>query len=315
MMGKITFDSAEHIDIEASVAAVKTFLLDLQNRICAFAEAEDGCARFKEDQWTHHTGGGGLTRVMTDGKVIEKAGVNFSHVHGNALPHAATAKRPALANGTFQAMGVSVVMHPLNPYVPTSHMNVRFILVEKPGSLPFWWFGGGFDLTPYYGFVEDCTHWHQMAKNACDPFGQTIYQEYKAWCDEYFFLKHRKEPRGIGGLFFDDLYEWGFERSFNFMQCVGNHYIKAYQPIVERRKQHVFGQRERDFQLYRRGRYAEFNLLYDRGTLFGLQSGGRAESILMSLPPLAAWHYDWSPEPGSPEADLYHTFLTPKAWV
>lgn len=297
------------------VSSVKEYLLDLQNRLCHFAEIEDGKVKFMEDKWEHKEGGGGLTRILTSGDVMEKAGVNFSHVRGQQLPQAATARRPALADSPFQALGVSVVMHPQNPYIPTSHMNVRFILVEKEGQDPTWWFGGGFDLTPYYGFTEDCEHWHAMAKAACDPFGKEIYPKYKKWCDHYFFLKHRNEPRGIGGLFFDDLNEWKFERCFAFMQRIGDHYIKAYQPIVARRKQQPFGQRERNFQTYRRGRYVEFNLLYDRGTLFGLQSGGRTESILMSLPPLAAWHYDWQPKAGTPEAKLYEEFLQPKEWV
>lgn len=294
---------------------IKKYLLDLQNRICQFAENEDGKAKFIEDKWQHQEGGGGITRVLESGAVIEKAGVNFSHVRGKQLPQAATAKRPELADSSFQALGVSVVMHPFNPYIPTSHMNVRFICVEKPNQEPIWWFGGGFDLTPYYGFVEDCEWWHQTAKLACDPFGDDIYPKYKKWCDQYFYLKHRNEPRGIGGLFFDDLKEWGFERSFEFMRSVGDHYIKAYQPIVARRKGETYGQRERDFQIYRRGRYVEFNLLYDRGTLFGLQSGGRTESILMSLPPLVAWHYDWQVEPNSNEAKLYEEFLKQKEWV
>lgn len=293
---------------------VKQYLLDLQNRICQFVEVEDGKETFFEDKWSHREGGGGITRVMASGAVMEKAGVNFSHVHGNQLPPAATAKRPELADSTFQALGVSVVMHPLNPYVPTSHFNVRFISVEKAGRDPIWWFGGGFDLTPYYGFTEDCVHWHQMAKDACAPFGEQVYPAYKKWCDEYFYLKHRNEPRGIGGLFFDDLSEWGFDRGFEFMRSVGDHYIKAYQPIVNRRKSHAYTERERDFQLYRRGRYVEYNLLYDRGTLFGLQSGGRTESILMSLPPHVTWRYDWKPEAGSPEAKLYDEFLIQKAW-
>jgi coproporphyrinogen III oxidase len=297
------------------IEIVKQYLLDLQHRICQFAEDEDGHATFIEDKWTHKEGGGGLTRVLTGGHVMEKAGVNFSHVHGQQLPASATAKRPELANAPFQALGVSVVMHPLNPYIPTSHMNVRFIRVENAEGKSHWWFGGGFDLTPYYGFEEDCLHWHQMSKQACDPFGQDVYPKYKKWCDQYFYLKHRNEPRGIGGIFYDDLHEWGFEHCFDFMQSVGNHYIKAYQPIVARRKQHRFGQKERDFQAYRRGRYVEFNLLYDRGTLFGLQSGGRTESILMSLPSQVAWHYSWQPMSGTPEAALYSDFLQIRDWV
>jgi coproporphyrinogen III oxidase len=297
------------------VTAVKTYLLDLQNRICRAMEQEDGEALFKEDKWEHKEGGGGLTRVLEGGKVIEKGGVNFSHVEGKELPAAATAKRPELANASFQALGVSVVIHPLNPYVPTCHMNVRFIQVAKAGQEPYWWFGGGFDMTPYYGFQEDCEHWHRSAKAACDSLGHDVYQTYKKWCDQYFFLKHRNEPRGIGGLFFDDLNEGGFERCFAFMQSVGDHFIKAYQPIVARRKTQAFIQSERDFQLYRRGRYVEFNLLYDRGTHFGLQSGGRTESILMSLPPNVSWRYNWHPAPGSPEAKLYEEFLVVKEWL
>jgi coproporphyrinogen III oxidase len=315
MMQKMAFDSIEKIDPVSAVSAVKHYLVDLQNRICHFLELEDGEVKFIEDKWEHKEGGGGLTRVLASGKVIEKAGVNFSHVRGQQLPQAATASRPELTNSTFQALGISVVVHPLNPYIPSSHMNVRFILVEKAGEDPIWWFGGGFDLTPYYGFIEDCVHWHNMAKAACDPFGRDVYSRFKQWCDRYFFLKHRNEPRGIGGLFFDDLNEWGFERSFAFMQHVGDHYIQAYQPIVARRKQTSFSQRERNFQTYRRGRYVEFNLLQDRGTLFGLQSGGRTESILMSLPPLVAWHYDFRPEAGTPEAKLYEEFLVQTEWV
>jgi coproporphyrinogen III oxidase len=297
------------------ISAAKNYLLDLQNRICLAMEQEDGSARFVEDKWEHKEGGGGLTRVLAGGAVIEKGGVNFSHVRGQQLPQAATAKRPELQDASFQATGVSVVMHPLNPFVPTSHMNVRFIQVEKPGQPPFWWFGGGFDLTPYYGFEEDGVHWHTMAKAACDPFGAEVYAKYKKWCDQYFFLKHRNEPRGIGGLFFDDLNEWEFERCLAFIQSVGDHFIRAYQPIVARRKSLSFSQRERDFQTYRRGRYVEFNLLYDRGTLFGLQSGGRTESILMSLPPQVSWRYDWRPEVGSAEATLYEKFLVVREWV
>lgn len=297
------------------IPIIKDYLLDLQNRICQFAETEDGSATFLEDKWEHQEGGGGLTRVLINGGVFEKAGVNFSHVYGKQLPQAATAKRPELANSSFQALGVSVVMHPHNPYVPTSHANVRFICVEKPGQDPIWWFGGGFDLTPYYGFTEDCIHWHQTAKTACDPFGSDVYAKYKKWCDQYFYLKHRNEPRGIGGLFFDDLKEWDFDHCFNFMKSIGDHYIKAYQPIVARRKSHDYSQRERDFQLYRRGRYVEFNLLYDRGTLFGLQSGGRTESILMSLPPLVAWQYDYKPVMGSQEEQLYKKYLQIKDWI
>ncbi len=294
---------------------VRQYLHGLQNRICQALEAEDGQARFREDAWDYENGmGGGITRILTDGAVIEKTGVNFSHVRGKSLPDAATAKRPELASLPFQATGVSVVVHPRNPFVPTTHANVRFIQIEHENN-PYWWFGGGFDLTPYYGFVEDCVHWHKTAKKACDPFGGDIYSKYKKWCDDYFYLKNRCEPRGIGGLFFDDLNEWGFEKSFQFIQSVGDHFIEAYQPIVARRKSHPFGERERNFQCYRRGRYVEFNLLYDRGTLFGLQSNGRTESILMSLPPLVSFIYDWKPESNTPEATLYDVFLKPQDWV
>ncbi len=298
-----------------SIEKVKAYLLDLQDQICSSLEQEDGEARFIEDAWDREEGGGGRTRVLTDGKVFEQAGVNFSHVYGNKLPPSATAQRPELTGRDFQAVGVSLVIHPHNPYVPTSHANIRFFIAEKPGEDPVWWFGGGFDLTPYYPFEEDVIHWHQTSKAACDPFGENVYPKYKKWCDEYFFLKHRNETRGVGGLFFDDLNEWGFEKSFEFMQSVGDHYIKAYQPIINKRKETPFGERERDFQLYRRGRYVEFNLVFDRGTLFGLQSGGRTESILMSLPPLVKWRYDWQPEDGSPEADLYENYLKPREWL
>lgn len=297
------------------ITPVKTFLHDLQNRICQILEQEDGLAKFAEETWQHHSGGGGISRVIENGAVIEKGGVNFSHVEGCELPKAATDKRPELANASFQALGVSLVIHPQNPYVPTAHLNVRCIIVEKAGKPPIWWFGGGFDMTPYYGFEEDCVHWHQMAKAACAPFGEDIYPKFKKWCDQYFYLKHRDEPRGIGGLFFDDLNEWDFDQCFAFMQNVGNHFIKAYQPIVARRKNHAYGGLERDFQLYRRGRYVEFNLLYDRGTHFGLQSGGRTESILMSLPPQVTWRYNWQPERGTREAELYETFLVAREWV
>ena len=247
--------------------------------------------------------------------MFEKAGINFSHVHGGQLPASATAQRPELAGRSFEALGVSLVIHPRNPYIPTSHANVRFFIAQKENAAPVWWFGGGFDLTPYYGFEEDAVHWHQTARQACDPFGTDTYPRYKKWCDDYFYLKHRAEPRGIGGLFFDDLNEPDFENSFAFMRSVGDHYIPAYTPIVEKRRDHPYGERERDFQLYRRGRYVEFNLVYDRGTLFGLQTGGRTESILMSLPPVVKWRYDWQPEAGSPEAELYDKFLKPGDWI
>jgi coproporphyrinogen III oxidase len=295
--------------------AIKTYLLDLQDRICAGIEAEDDRATFLEDNWEREAGGGGRTRVLSDGAVFEQAGINFSHVFGAGLPASASAHRPELAGRTFEAMGVSLVIHPHNPFVPTSHANVRFFIAEKEGTDPIWWFGGGFDLTPYYPFEEDARHWHQTAKAACDTFGDDVYPRYKKWCDEYFYLKHRGETRGVGGLFFDDLNEWGFERCFDFMQSVGDHYLEAYQPIVARRKHIEYSERERDFQLYRRGRYVEYNLVYDRGTLFGLQTGGRTESILMSLPPLVKWRYNWQPEPGSPEAQLYDDFLHPRDWL
>ncbi len=299
----------------ANLENVRAYLLKLQDKISSALEKEDGVGQFIEDKWLREEGGGGRSRVLTNGKVFEQAGINFSHVYGNKLPPAATAQRPDLAARDFQAMGVSLVIHPHNPYVPTSHANVRFFIAEKPGEEPVWWFGGGFDLTPYYPFEEDVIHWHETAKSACDPFGVNVYSKYKKWCDEYFYLKHRDEMRGVGGLFFDDLNEEGFDQSFAFMQSVGDYYMKAYQPIVTKRKELPFGERERDFQLYRRGRYVEFNLVFDRGTLFGLQSGGRTESILMSLPPLVKWRYNWQPESGSPEADLYENYLKPKEWL
>ena len=298
------------------VAAVKNYLLDVQNRICAGLEAEDGRAKFVEDAWQREGGGGGgITRVITNGEVFEKGGVNFSHVQGDSMPASATAHRPELAGRAFEAMGVSLVIHPENPYVPTSHANVRFFIARKDGEPDVWWFGGGYDLTPYYGFDEDCVHWHRTAKKACEPFGANVYADYKKWCDEYFFLKHRNEQRGIGGLFFDDLNAWGFEKSFAFLRAVGDSYIEAYRPVVARCKNMKYGERERDFQLYRRGRYVEYNLVYDRGTLFGLQTGGRTESILMSLPPLVSWHYNWQPEAGSPEAKLYSDYIVRREWV
>jgi len=297
------------------IQIVKNYLLDLQDRICAALEAEDGQARFAEDRWDRVGGGGGRSRILTEGAVLEQAGVGFSQVFGDKLPTSATAHRPELAGRQWQAVGVSLVIHPRNPYAPTSHANVRFFVAEKPGEEPIWWFGGGFDLTPYYGFDEDCAHWHRTAKAACDPFGPDVYARYKKWCDEYFMLKHRNEPRGIGGLFFDDLNEGGFDKCFAFMQSVGDHYVQAYCPIVARRKNTPYGERERDFQLYRRGRYVEFNLVYDRGTVFGLQTGGRTESILMSLPPLVKWRYNWKPEPGTPEAKLYEVYLQPRDWA
>ena len=296
------------------ITAVKAFLLQLQDDICARLEQADGKGRFEEDSWTRAEGGGGRSRVMRHGSVIEQGGVNFSHVHGDAMPASATAHRPELAGRSFEAMGVSLVIHPHNPHVPTSHANVRFFIAEKEGADPVWWFGGGFDLTPFYPVEEDCEHWHRVSRDLCAPFGEHVYPEYKAWCDRYFYLKHRDETRGVGGLFFDDLNHWPFEQCFEFMQAVGRGYLDAYVPIIERRKDTAFGDTERQFQLYRRGRYVEFNLVYDRGTLFGLQTGGRTESILMSMPPLARWEYDWQPEPGTAEARL-NEFLVPRDWV
>ncbi len=295
--------------------AVKAFLLQLQEQICAALEQSDGSAGFVEDSWDRAEGGGGRSRVLTKGAVFEQAGVNFSHVFGDKMPASATAHRPELAGRRFEAMGVSLVIHPNNPYVPTSHANVRFFIAEKEGEAPVWWFGGGFDLTPFYPFEEDVRHWHQVAFDCCAPFGADVYPKYKAWCDEYFYLKHRGETRGVGGLFFDDLNQWGFERSFAFMRAVGEAFINAYQPIVERRKQTPFTDAQRQFQLYRRGRYVEFNLVFDRGTLFGLQSGGRTESILMSMPPLVRWEYGFVPAEGSAEALLYQRYLQPQDWL
>ncbi len=295
--------------------AVRNYLLDLQDRICAALEHREQLARFHEDSWTRAEGGGGRSRVLKQGGVFEQAGINFSDVQGAGLPASATQNRPELAGRSYRAMGVSLVIHPRNPYVPTSHANVRFFIAEKPGAEPVWWFGGGFDLTPYYGFEEDAVHWHRVARDACRPFGDDVYPRYKKWCDEYFYLPHRDEHRGVGGLFFDDLNDGGFDRCFAFQKAVGDAYLAAYLPIVDRRVTREFGEQEREFQLYRRGRYVEFNLLYDRGTKFGLQSGGRTESILMSLPPLVRFEYGWTPEPGTPEADLYERFLKPQDWL
>jgi coproporphyrinogen III oxidase len=295
--------------------AVKSYLLDLQDRICRALEGEDGSGRFHEDTWQRTEGGGGRTRILTEGSVFEKAGVAFSHVHGTKLPPSATAHRPELAGKAWQALGVSLVLHPRNPHVPTSHANVRFFVADAGNASPVWWFGGGFDLTPYYGEESDAVHWHRTARDAVTPFGTEHYPRMKKACDDYFFLKHRGEPRGIGGLFFDDFTEGGFAQSFALMRSVGDHFIPAYLPIVALRKATPYSERERDFQLYRRGRYVEFNLVWDRGTLFGLQSGGRTESILMSLPPLVAFKYDWHPEPGSLEARLYEVFLKPRDWA
>jgi coproporphyrinogen III oxidase len=298
------------------INAVRAYLLALQNSICLGIAGLDNQAEFIIDEWQReNSGGGGISRVLSNGAVFEQAGINFSHVYGKELPASATAHRPELAGRSFQAMGVSLVIHPNNPHVPTSHANIRFFIANKEGADPVWWFGGGFDLTPYYGYDEDCVHWHSIARDACERFGEDVYPRYKKWCDDYFYIKHRDEQRGIGGLFFDDLNEGGFEQCFGFMQSVGNHYLKAYLPIVTRRKDTPYGKAEKDFQLYRRGRYVEFNLVYDRGTLFGLQTGGRTESILMSLPPVVHFRYNWSPEPGTPEAMLYEKYLKPRDWL
>ncbi len=294
---------------------VKEFLLALQSQICDGLEKLDANAKFKADSWVREEGGGGTSKVLTHGAVFEQAGVNFSHVTGKAMPASATAHRPELAGRSFEAMGVSLVIHPKNPYIPTTHANVRFFIARKEGADPVWWFGGGFDLTPYYPFKEDVVEWHQKAKSLCEPFGEEVYPKYKKWCDEYFFLPHRNETRGVGGLFFDDLNQDGFDTSFAFMQAVGKGFLDAYAPIVEKRKDTSYGEREREFQLYRRGRYVEFNLVYDRGTLFGLQTGGRTESILMSMPPLVRWQYAYSPEAGTPEAELYQDYLKPRDWL
>ena len=294
---------------------VLRYLRGLQAEICRQLEAADGQARFAADPWQREGGGGGITQILRDGKVFEQAGVGFSHVHGDRLPPSASRLRPELAGCGFQAAGVSTVIHPINPYVPTTHCNVRFFITETPGKTPIWWFGGGFDLTPYYGFEEDAVSWHRAAKQACDAIHETLYPEFKKNCDEYFFIRHRNEARGIGGLFFDDYNTGDFEQDFRLLRSVGDQFLQAYLPIVERRKDHGFGERERRFQHYRRGRYVEFNLVYDRGTLFGLQTGGRAESILMSLPPQVRWEYDWHPEPGSAEEQLYTVFLPARDWL
>jgi coproporphyrinogen III oxidase len=300
----------------AQIDAVKTYLLELQESICAGLEQLDGQAKFLTDAWQRDTGGSGKSRVISAGSVFEKGGVNFSHVFGERLPPSASATRPELAGRSFQAMGVSLVIHPDNPFVPTSHANFRFFIAEKPGCEPVWWFGGGYDLTPYYGFDEDCSHWHRTAKQACDRFSPEIYPRFKKECDEYFYLKHREEPRGIGGLFFDDYNDSGFVASFDMVRTLGDSYLAAYGPIVERRKDMAYNEQQKHFQCYRRGRYVEFNLVYDRGTLFGLQSGvGRIESILMSLPPVVRWDYNWQPMPGTEEARLYSDYLRARDWV
>ena len=298
------------------IEQVKDYLLELQKTICSEVERIDGVGSFAVDNWQKENGAGyGKTNVLSDGKVFERAGVNLSYVEGFKMPRSATALRPELEGRNYRALGISLVLHPQNPYVPTSHANVRFFIAEKVGEESIWWFGGGFDLTPYYGFDEDVIHWHSEAKNACAPYGENVYPKYKKWCDEYFYMKHREESRGVGGLFFDDLNEGGFDKSFAFMQSVGNAFSKAYFPIVERRKDVPFSEIERNFQLHRRGRYVEFNLIYDRGTLFGLQSGGRTESILMSMPPEVRWSYQLEVQEGSEEEKLYNYYLKPKEWV
>ena len=299
---------------EASVEAIAAYLRGLQDRICDRLATTDGEADFGRDAWQREAGGGGVTRLLREGAVFEQAGVGLSEVHGDELPAAASAARPELAGRSFRALGVSLVVHPRNPFIPTSHANVRFFIAEKPGEAPAWWFGGGYDLTPFYPFIEDIRHWHRVAHDACAPFGDDVYPRFKRWCDDYFYLKHRDETRGVGGLFFDDLNEWPFERCFEFMRAVGDSYLDAYLPIVQRRRDTAWEERHRQFQLYRRGRYVEFNLLYDRGTLFGLQSGGRTESILMSLPPLAGWRYNWQPRADSEDARLYRC-LRPRDWL
>jgi len=308
-------NDSNHSDSVVDSDAVYTFLTGFHDTLCAQLEALDGEAKFVDDHWTRAEGGGGLTRVMTNGALFEKAGVAFSKVNGTTLPPSASAHRPELAGRGWEAMGVSLVLHPLNPFVPTTHANVRFFKAEKPGEEPVWWFGGGFDLTPYYGFEEDCVHWHQTAYDAVTPFGDSLHKKFKTWCDDYFFLKHRNEARGVGGLFFDDFTGESFEHAFGLQQSVANHLFKAYEPIAQRRKDMPYTQEQRNFQLYRRGRYVEFNLVFDRGTLFGLQSGGRTESILMSLPPHVSWHYNFQPEPGSAEADLTEKFLPARDWL
>ncbi|MGQ3889502.1 oxygen-dependent coproporphyrinogen oxidase [Legionella sp. CNM-1927-20] len=297
-----------------AIFLIKDYLLKLQQTLCSTLSELDG-KTFHKDIWARELGGGGITRILENGNLFAKAGVNFSHVSGQQLPPSASALRSELAGRSFNALGVSIVVHPENPYVPTAHANIRFFVAERADLPPIWWFGGGFDLTPYYGFYEDCRHWHYIARQACLPFGEHLYTTFKKWCDDYFFLKHRQEARGIGGLFFDDFNEVSFEHSFAFMQSVGDHFIQAYEPIVRKRKDLPYGEKEKAFQLYRRGRYVEFNLIYDRGTLFGLQSGGRTESILMSLPPEVNWIYNWQPEKGSPEAKLYTDFLPAKDWL
>jgi coproporphyrinogen III oxidase len=297
------------------VSAVETYLTTLQSRICERLELIDQSAGFATESWDRPEGGGGISRVLADGDVIEKGGVNFSHVVGSSMPASATQHRPELAGRSFRALGVSLVIHPRNPHAPTSHANVRMFMAEKPGAEPVWWMGGGFDLTPYYGYEEDAVSWHTQAKAACDPFGEAVYPRLKQWCDDYFYIPHRQEPRGVGGLFYDDLNEWGFDQTFAFMRSVGDGFLNAYAPILERRKDTPWTEEERQWQLYRRGRYVEFNLVHDRGTLFGLQTNGRTEAILMSLPPLVRWEYGLTPEEGTPEARLMSDFLPPRDWL
>lgn len=294
---------------------VKSYLMSLQDAICQQLAQADGEQSFQEDSWDRPGGGGGRSRIMKNGAVFEQGGVGFSHVYGEKMPASATAHRPELEGRDFNACGVSLVMHPENPMVPTVHMNVRFFIAQKEGEEPVWWFGGGFDLTPFYPFDEDIIEWHQQAKNALDSVDEKLYPEYKAWCDDYFFLKHRDEARGVGGIFFDDLNDRSFDECFSVIKAVGDAFTKAYLPIVERRKNLAYTQQQRDFQLYRRGRYVEFNLVWDRGTLFGLQTGGRTESILMSMPPLARWEYDWQAQPGSAEEQLTEYYLKPRDWL
>ena len=298
------------------IEQVKKYLVQLQESICSDLESLDGKAIFEKDHWSKENGNGsGITSVICDGDVFEKGGVNFSIVHGNKMPKSASTLRPELEGRKYTALGVSLVLHPENPYIPTTHSNVRFFVAEEPGKEPIWWFGGGFDLTPFYGFNEDAVHWHKTAKKACLPFGEKVYSKYKKWCDDYFYLEHRDEQRGIGGLFFDDLNEGGFDRCFDFIKSVGDHFSEAYLPIVIKRKDTPYGKKERNFQLYRRGRYVEFNLIYDRGTLFGLQSGGRTESILISMPPKVKWSYQFQVEKDSEEEKLYNHYLKPKEWI
>ncbi len=301
--------------MDIDIDSVNHYLKDLQGAITRELQDIDAKEAFETDIWQRQAGGGGCSMILRNGAVFEQAGVNFSEVHGSHLPASATAHRPELAGRQFRAMGVSLVIHPENPYIPTSHANVRFFVAEKPGENPVWWFGGGFDLTPCYGFSDDCLHWHRIARQACEPYGSKRYPRYKKWCDEYFYLRHRDEARGIGGLFFDDLNEPDFEQAFAFMRSIGDHYLPAYTPIVERHRNDTYGEREKQFQLYRRGRYVEFNLVYDRGTLFGLQSGGRTESILMSLPPVVNWRYNYQPEKGSAEAELTDYYLKARDWL